>query len=277
MKKKRYFIICLITVIFFFMLFQNAKDEYKEIIAKRVKHQVALLDVHPDHKFVTKLRNLQGLESVSPVYQFQAKTEDEKVNFLVLGSESFDGLTQQKEECGNTILLPKKMQRELEVSEGDSCSFLFESKIGRMQMYRFTRCEWIGGDYAMISQQMAEKIIRELDTESRQPDGIYFIANSTEGLKNIKKVIQELSDENGIDIDSLIRISESSDRKVWKVFLRIVFEALFFQLVIYLISKSMGKEIYGEGSSESRNFFRTELILLFMLAGITMVKLMKII
>lgn len=277
MKKKRYFVICLLTAIFFFLSFQNAKDEYKEITIERAQQQVALLDVHPDPKCVIQLREHQGLESVSLVYQFQAKTEDEKVNFLVLGSESFDELRNQKEDQENTILLPEKIQKEIEVSEGSFCRFVFESTTGRAQTYQFARCEWINGDYAMISQQMAEKIIRELDTESRQPDGIYFIANSTEGLKNIEKVIRSFSKENHIDIESLIRFSEHKDKKMRKLTFHIVFEILFLQMVIYLISKSMGKEVYGKESSEEKNFFRTETIVLFMLVVITMTIMLKII
>ena len=60
-------------------------------------------------------------------------------------------------------------------------------------MYQFSACEWIKGEYAIISWSMAKKIIRELDTESRQPDGIYLVADSTEGLKNIKSIMKEFS------------------------------------------------------------------------------------
>ena len=54
---------------------------------------------------------------------------------------------------------------------------------------RFSACEWIKGEYAIISWSMAEKIIRELDTEIPSARWKFIIvADSMEGLKNIKRI-----------------------------------------------------------------------------------------
>lgn len=85
-------------------------------------------------------------------------------------------------------------------------------------MYQFSACEWIKGEYAIISWSMAEKIIRELDTESRQPDGIYLVADSTEGLKNIKRIMKAFSDTANVDIDGMIK-RVKTERKRYRNFL----------------------------------------------------------
>ena len=62
-----------------------------------------------------------------------------------------------------------------------------------------------------------KKFIRELDTESRQPDGIYLVADSMEGLKNIKRIMKEFSDTANVDIDGMIKKSENREKKMQKL------------------------------------------------------------
>ena len=78
-------------------------------------------------------------------YRFQAETADGKINFQVLGSEELPGTDRQKEDLEDTILLPEKLEQELEESVVNNRRFLFESITGRKQMYQFSACEWIKG------------------------------------------------------------------------------------------------------------------------------------
>ena len=196
----------------------------------------------------------------------QAETADGKINFQVLGSEELPGTDRQKEGLEDTILLPEKLEQELEESVVNNRRFLFESITGRKQMYQFSACEWIKGEYAIISWSMAEKIIRELDTESRQTDGIYLVADSTEGLKNIKSIMKELSDTGNVDIDGMIQKSETREKKMQKLLGKALFDVLFLQIVIYLTERNAEKD-----------FFRTEGTVLLMIIMLVIVNTLKII
>ena len=176
------------------------------------------------------------------MYRFQAETADGKINIQVLGSEELPGTDRQKEDIEDTILLPEKLEQELEESDVKRRRFIFESITGRKQMYQYSACEWIKGEYAIISWSMAKKIIRELDTESRQPDGIYLVADSTEGLKNIKSIMKELSDTGNVDIDGMIQKSETREKKMQKLLGKALFDVLFLQIVIYLTGRNAGKD-----------------------------------
>ena len=46
----------------------------------------------------------------------QTETADGKINFQVLGSEELPGTDRQKEDLEDTILLPEKLEQELEES-----------------------------------------------------------------------------------------------------------------------------------------------------------------
>ena len=113
---------------------------------------------------------------------------------------------------------------------------------------------------------MAEKIIRELDTESRQPDGIYLAADSTEGLRNIKRIMKAFSDTANVDIDDMIKKSENREKKMQKLLGKALFEVLFLQIVIYLTGRNTGKD-----------FFRTEGTVLLMIIMLVIVNTLKII
>ena len=245
MKKKQYYMICLVTAIFFLMLFRDVRREYQNLRKGMEQQSVILLDVHSDAKNILKLKKYKGVQTASLLYQFQAETADGKINFQVLGSEELPGTDRQKEGLEDTILLPEKLEQELEESVVNNRRFLFESITGRKQMYQFSACEWIKGEYAVISWSMAEKIIRELDTESRQPDGIYLVADSTEGLKNIKRIMKEFSDTANVDIDGMIKKSENREKKMQKLLGKALFEVLFLQIVIYLTGRNTGKDFFS--------------------------------
>lgn len=266
MKKKRYYMICLIIAIFFLMLFRDVRREYQNLRKGMEQQSVILLDVHPDAKNISKLKKYKGVQTAALLYRFQAETADGKINIQVLGSEEFPGTDRQKEDIEDTILLPEKLEQELEESVVNNRRFLFESITGRKQMYQFSACEWIKGEYAIISWSMAEKIIRELDTESRQPDGIYLVADSTEGLKNIKSIMKELSDTANVDIDGMIQKSETREKKMQKLLGKALFEVLFLQIVIYLTGQNTGKD-----------FFRTEGTVFFMITMLVILNALKII
>ena len=141
------------------------------------QQSVILLDVHPDAKNISKLKKYKGVQTASLLYRFQAETADGKINFRFWEVRNFREQTRQKEDLEDTILLPEKLEQELEESVVNNRRFLFESITGRKQMYQFSACEWIKGEYAIISWSMAEKIIRELDTESLSQMG--FILRQT--------------------------------------------------------------------------------------------------
>lgn len=266
MKKKQYYMICLVTAIFFLMLFRDVRREYQNLRKGMEQQSMILLDVHPDAKNILKLKKYKGVQTASLLYQFQAETADGKINFQVLGSEELPGTDRQKEGLEDTILLPEKLEQELEESVVNNRRFLFESITGRKQMYQFSACEWIKGEYAVISWSMAEKIIRELDTESRQTDGIYLVADSTEGLKNIKSIMKELSDTGNVDIDGMIQKSETREKKMQKLLGKALFDVLFLQIVIYLTERNAEKD-----------FFRTEGTVLLMIIMLVIVNTLKII
>lgn len=266
MKKKQYYMICLVTAIFFLMLFRDVRREYQNLRKGMEQQSVILLDVHSDAKNILKLKKYKGVQTASLLYQFQAETADGKINFQVLGSEELPGTDRQKEGLEDTILLPEKLEQELEESVVNNRRFLFESITGRKQMYQFSACEWIKGEYAIISWSMAEKIIRELDTESRQTDGIYLVADSTEGLKNIKSIMKELSDTGNVDIDGMIQKSETREKKMQKLLGKALFDVLFLQIVIYLTERNAEKD-----------FFRTEGTVLLMIIMLVIVNTLKII
>lgn len=266
MKKKQYYMICLVTAIFFLMLFRDVRREYQNLRKGMEQQSVILLDVHPDAKNISKLKKYKGVQTASLLYRFQTETADGKINFQVLGSEELPGTDRQKEDLEDTILLPEKLEQELEESVVNNRRFLFESITGRKQMYQFPACEWIKGEYAIISWSMAEKIIRELDTESRQPDGIYLVADSMEGLKNIKRIMKEFSDTANVDIDGMIKKSENREKKMQKLLGKALFDVLFLQIVIYLTGRNTGKD-----------FLRTEGTVLFMITMLIIVNALKII
>ena len=266
MKKKQYYMICLVTAIFFLMLFRDVRREYQNLRKGMEQQSVILLDVHPDAKNISKLKKYKGVQTASLLYRFQTETADGKINFQVLGSEELPGTDRQKEDLEDTILLPEKLEQELEESVVNNRRFLFESITGRKQMYQFSACEWIKGEYAIISWSMAEKIIRELDTESRQPDGIYLVADSMEGLKNIKRIMKEFSDTANVDIDGMIKKSENREKKMQKLLGKALFDVLFLQIVIYLTGRNTGKD-----------FLRTEGTVLFMITMLVIVNALKII
>ena len=266
MKKKQYYMICLVTAIFFLMLFRDVRREYQNLRKGMEQQSVILLDVHPDAKNISKLKKYKGVQTASLLYRFQTETADGKINFQVLGSEELPGTARQKEDLEDTILLPEKLEQELEESVVNNRRFLFESITGRKQMYQFSACEWIKGEYAIISWSMAEKIIRELDTESRQPDGIYLVADSMEGLKNIKRIMKEFSDTANVDIDGMIKKSENREKKMQKLLGKALFDVLFLQIVIYLTGRNTGKD-----------FLRTEGTVLFMITMLIIVNALKII
>lgn len=266
MKKKQYYMICLVTAIFFLMLFRDVRREYQNLRKGMEQQSMILLDVHSDAKNILKLKKYKGVQTASLLYQFQAETADGKINFQVLGSEELPGTDRQKEGLEDTILLPEKLEQELEESVVNNRRFLFESITGRKQMYQFSACEWIKGEYAVISWSMAEKIIRELDTESRQTDGIYLVADSTEGLKNIKSIMKELSDTGNVDIDGMIQKSETREKKMQKLLGKALFDVLFLQIVIYLTERNAEKD-----------FFRTEGTVLLMIIMLVIVNTLKII
>lgn len=266
MKKKRYYMICLIIAIFFLMLFRDVRREYQNLRKGMEQQSVILLDVHPDAKNISKLKKYKGVQIAALLYRFQAETADGKINIQVLGSEELPGTDRQKEDIEDTILLPEKLEQELEESDVKRRRFIFESITGRKQMYQFSACEWIKGEYAIISWSMAKKIIRELDTESRQPDGIYLVADSTEGLKNIKSIMKELSDTANVDIDGMIKKSENREKKMQKLLGKALFEVLFLQIVIYLTGRNTGKD-----------FFRTEGTVFFMITMLVILNALKII
>lgn len=266
MKKKRYYMICLIIAIFFLMLFRDVRREYQNLRKGMEQQSVILLDVHPDAKNISKLKKYKGVQIAALLYRFQAETADGKINIQVLGSEELPGTDRQKEDIEDTILLPEKLEQELEESDVKRRRFIFESLTGRKQMYQFSACEWIKGEYAIISWSMAKKIIRELDTESRQPDGIYLVADSTEGLKNIKSIMKELSDTGNVDIDGMIQKSETREKKMQKLLGKALFDVLFLQIVIYLTGRNTGKD-----------FFRTEGTVFFMITMLVILNALKII
>lgn len=266
MKKKQYYMICLVTAIFFLMLFRDVRREYQNLRKGMEQQSVILLDVHSDAKNILKLKKYKGVQTASLLYRFQTETADGKINFQVLGSEELPGTDRQKEGLEDTILLPEKLEQELEESVVNNRRFLFESITGRKQMYQFSACEWIKGEYAIISWSMAEKIIRELDTESRQPDGIYLVADSMEGLKNIKRIMKEFSDTANVDIDGMIKKSENREKKMQKLLGKALFDVLFLQIVIYLTGRNTGKD-----------FLRTEGTVLFMITMLIIVNALKII
>lgn len=266
MKKKRYYMICLIIAIFFLMLFRDVRREYQNLRKGMEQQSVILLDVHPDAKNISKLKKYKGVQTVALLYRFQAETADGKINIQVLGSEELPGTDRQKEDIEDTILLPEKLEQELEESDVKRRRFIFESITGRKQMYQFSACEWIKGEYAIISWSMAKKIIRELDTESRQPDGIYLVADSTEGLKNIKRIMKAFSDTANVDIDGMIKKSENREKKMQKLLGKALFEVLFLQIVIYLTGRNTGKD-----------FFRTEGTVFFMITMLVILNALKII
>ncbi len=266
MKKKRYYMICLIIAIFFLMLFRDVRREYQNLRKGMEQQSVILLDVHPDAKNISKLKKYKGVQTAALLYRFQAETADGKINIQVLGSEELPGTDRQKEDIEDTILLPEKLEQELEESVVNNRRFLFESITGRKQMYQFSACEWIKGEYAIISWSMAEKIIRELDTESRQPDGIYLAADSTEGLKNIKRIMKAFSDTANVDIDGMIKKSENREKKMQKLLGKALFEVLFLQIVIYLTGRNAGKD-----------FLRTEGTVFFMITMLVVLNALKII
>lgn len=266
MKKKQYYMICLVTAIFFLMLFRDVRREYQNLRKGMEQQSVILLDVHPDAKNISKLKKYKGVQTASLLYRFQTETADGKINFQVLGSEELPGTDRQKEDLEDTILLPEKLEQELEESVVNNRRFLFESITGRKQMYQFSACEWIKGEYAIISWSMAEKIIRELDTESRQPDGIYLVADSMEGLKNIKRIMKEFSDTANVDIDGMIKKSENREKKMQKLLGKALFDVLFLQIVIYLTGRNTGKD-----------FLRTEGTVFFMITMLVVLNVLKII
>ena len=266
MKKKRYYMICLIIAIFFLMLFRDVRREYQNLRKGMEQQSVILLDVHPDAKNISKLKKYKGVQTAALLYRLQAETADGKVNFQVLGSEELPGTDRQKEDIEDMILLPEKLEQELGESDVNRRRFLFESITGRKQMYQFSACEWTKGEYAIISWSMAEKIIRELDTESRQPDGIYLVADSTEGLKNIKSIMKEFSDTANVDIDGMIQKSETREKKMQKLLEKALFDVLFLQIVIYLT-----------GRNAEKDFFRTEGTVLLMIIMLVIVNALKII
>ena len=200
------------------------------------QQSVILLDVHPDAKNISKLKKYKGVQTASLLYRFQAETADGKINFQVLGSEELPGTDRQKEDLEDTILLPEKLEQELEES------------------------------VVIISWSMAKKIIRELDTESRQPDGIYLAADSTEGLKNIKRIMKAFSDTANVDIDGMIKKSENREKKMQKLLGKALFEVLFLQIVIYLTGRNAGKD-----------FLRTEGTVFFMITMLVILNALKII
>ena len=256
--------ICLIIAIFFLMLFRDVRREYQNLRKGMEQQSVILLDVHPDAKNISKLKKYKGVQTAALLYRFQAETADGKINIQVLGSEELPGTDRQKEDIEDTILLPEKL--ELEESDVKRRRFIFESITGRKQMYQFSACEWIKGEYAIISWSMAKKIIRELDTESRQPDGIYLVADSTEGLKNIKSIMKELSDTGNVDIDGMIQKSETREKKMQKLLGKALFDVLFLQIVIYLTGRNAGKD-----------FLRTEGTVFFMITMLVVLNALKII
>lgn len=258
--------ICLVTAIFFLMLFRDVRREYQNLRKGMEQQSVILLDVHPDAKNISKLKKYKGVQTASLLYRFQTETADGKINFQVLGSEELPGTDRQKEDLEDTILLPEKLEQELEESVVNNRRFLFESITGRKQMYQFSACEWIKGEYAIISWSMAEKIIRELDTESRQPDGIYLAADSTEGLKNIKRIMKAFSDTANVDIDGMIKKSENREKKMQKLLGKALFDVLFLQIVIYLTGRNTGKD-----------FLRTEGTVFFMITMLVIINALKII
>lgn len=266
MKKKRYYMICLIIAIFFLMLFRDVRREYQNLRKGMEQQSVILLDVHPDAKNISKLKKYKGVQTAALLYRFQAETADGKINIQVLGSEELPGTDRQKEDIEDTILLPEKLEQELEESDVKRRRFIFESITGRKQMYQFSACEWIKGEYAIISWSMAKKIIRELDTESRQPDGIYLVADSTKGLKNIKSIMKELSDTGNVDIDGMIQKSETREKKMQKLLGKALFDVLFLQIVIYLTGRNAGKD-----------FLRTEGTVFFMITMLVVLNALKII
>ena len=113
---------------------------------------------------------------------------------------------------------------------------------------------------------MAENNIPELETESRQPDGIYLVADSTEGLKNIKSIMKELSDTGNVDIDGMIQKSETREKKMQKLLGKALFDVLFLQIVIYLTERNAGKD-----------FLRTEGTVFFMITMLVVLNALKII
>ena len=113
---------------------------------------------------------------------------------------------------------------------------------------------------------MAKKIIRELDTESRQPDGVYLAADSTEGLKNIKRIMKAFSDTANVDIDGMIKKSENREKKIQKLLGKALYEVLFLQIVLYLT-----------GRNAEKDFFRTEGTVFFMITMLVILNALKII
>lgn len=217
-------------------------------------------------KNISKLKKYKGVQTAALLYRFQAETADGKINIQVLGSEELPGTDRQKEDIEDTILLPEKLEQDLEESDVKRRRFIFESITERKQMYQFSACEWIKGEYAIISWSMAEKIIRELDTESRQPDGIYLVADSTEGLKNIKRIMKAFSDTANVDIDGMIKKSENREKKIQKLLGKALFDVLFLQIVIYLTGRNAGKD-----------FLRTEGTVFFMITMLVVLNALKII
>ena len=49
-EKKQYYMICLVTAIFFLMLFRDVRREYQNLRKGMEQQSVILLDVHPDAK-----------------------------------------------------------------------------------------------------------------------------------------------------------------------------------------------------------------------------------
>ena len=124
MKKKQYYMICLVTAIFFLMLFRDVRREYQNLRKGMEQQSVILLDVHPDAKNISKLKKYKGVQTASLLYRFQAETADGKINFQVLGSEELPGTDRQKEDLEDTILLPEKLEQELEESVVNNRRFL---------------------------------------------------------------------------------------------------------------------------------------------------------
>ena len=94
----------------------------------------------------------------------------------------------------------------------------------------------------------------------------YLAADSTEGLKNIKRIMKAFSDTANVDIDGMIKKSENREKKMQKLLGKALFEVLFLQIVIYLTGRNTGKD-----------FFRTEGTVFFMITMLVILNALKII
>ena len=92
------------------------------------------------------------------------------------------------------------------------------------------------------------------------------MADSTEGLRNIKSIIKEFSDTANVDIDGMIQKSENREKEMQKLLGKALFDVLFLQIVIYLT-----------GQNAEKDFFRTEGTVLLMIIMLVIVNALKII